>query len=122
MKICKKHGVLSSNNIIKNGIYYKCYVCHKTAQKKYYQKNKNKIFERWGKYFAEYSKRMRENNLKIYRKKERLETINMADRYIKRLIKRTWGFNEISCFPHKNIIELKKALLKLKRVAHEIKG
>jgi hypothetical protein len=150
LKTCKKHGDLTIDNLIKSGISYgkqryKCKLCMKDFHKKNYINNKDKILEKiarnrnankekynairsksWQKHKDKYLERDNKRRAKykllnpdIYQEAEKKRISELHDSYIrKQLTKRGVLFSKD--IPQ-SLVELKRILLKTKRLIKEKK-
>lgn len=133
-KVCKKHGKLSDNDIIKKGFHksglpaFRCGKCMKEIHAANYKKNKDKILcktkeyreknqemvKQWKREFF-YKNRERDRGKKRERDKRHHKNMieNLTDSYMKHLISKRSNikYNDIPL----TLIELKRTLLLSKK-------
>lgn len=132
VKICKKHGELKENKILKHSKtgHLWCRICHNESQIKYKTKMLNKNAELYKEKQKKYQKKYRDKNKEKLRSKCRERCRNwyeknkekvreknkkyiqkLTDNYVKNEIQRIVG----KCSIPKEIIDIKRLHIKLKR-------
>jgi hypothetical protein len=134
LKTCKTHGALYRDNVIKSGFYesgkpaFKCKACMRELHARHYKINKTKIREANNLYKKENKEKhaaikkksliknrhkYKERQNYIKKISERVQTEEMSDRYIKKMITKRSNLS-MSDVPEE-MIKLGRAVLQLKR-------
>lgn len=129
--ICKIHGGLNrsqvtKSNLYKNKRYYKCKECHRIISYKWAKLNKDKILKSIKDFKKNNNEKYKKSYMKYNRKNahrrkfyEKEKVKNLTDRYV--ISKLTKGSSLKKSDIPKELIEIKRQLLLLKRLKKENK-